>query len=175
MTLTAGSCQSVPYEAPLPVGSSFSNAPLSQREPTLVGQTAPAIRGMDLAGQPFDSDQVTGKVIVLCFWGDWCPPCRSAHEFGRTLTKKYPPLTFEFIGINGDRDPEIARRTVARQAMTWRQVQDHDSKIGQQFGIQSWPMYLVLNPDGLVLCQDSRPSEISQAVDEALRDLSATD
>nr|BFF23403.1 hypothetical protein GCM10025732_13680 [Glycomyces mayteni] len=36
---------------------------------------APRLQGTDLDGNPVDTDEWAGTVLVVNFWGSWCPPC----------------------------------------------------------------------------------------------------
>lgn len=39
--------------------------------------------------QPFDFNQVKGKVVVINFWATWCPPCIAEMESLEKLYKKF--------------------------------------------------------------------------------------
>lgn len=46
-------------------------------------------------------DSMKGKVVVLHFWGTWCPPCRAEYPEFAALSKKYAENSeVEFISVS---------------------------------------------------------------------------
>src|SRR5262249_43538949 len=44
-----------------------------------VGIMSPEIEGLDTNGRPMRLSAFRGNVVVLSFWGDWCPYCRAMY------------------------------------------------------------------------------------------------
>jgi cytochrome c biogenesis protein CcmG/thiol:disulfide interchange protein DsbE len=49
----------------------------------------PKFKLTDLAGHPFTTDQLSGRVVLVEFWATWCPPCRSTLQWLGQLKQKY--------------------------------------------------------------------------------------
>lgn len=63
-------------------------------------QIAP-ISGPDLTGkQTIDVAAYRGKVVVLNFWGSWCPPCRAEADGLEYSWQTYQSSAVQFIGVN---------------------------------------------------------------------------
>lgn len=75
---------------------------------------APQLRGELLNGDRFDSAAWAGEVIVVNFWGSWCPPCRvETPELVRSANA-WRSSGVRFLGVDV-RDERSAARAFARQ------------------------------------------------------------
>ena len=49
-----------------------------------------------------------GKVVIVDFWGTWCPPCRAEIPHFIELQDEFGPKGFQMLGLNyGDEEEEI--------------------------------------------------------------------
>jgi thiol-disulfide isomerase/thioredoxin len=55
----------------------------------LEGKPAPELQLADWIGDSFTLEEMEGKVVVVDFWGTWCPPCRAAIPKNIDLAKKH--------------------------------------------------------------------------------------
>ncbi|HQU42070.1 MAG: hypothetical protein B7Z73_09055 [Planctomycetia bacterium 21-64-5] len=51
--------------------------------------TSLSLRPLTFAGDPLTLDDLAGKVVVLNFWGTWCPPCRDELPHVAELAEHY--------------------------------------------------------------------------------------
>jgi len=91
-----------------------------------------------------------GKVVVLDFWGTWCPPCVAAVPELRDLQKKHAKEPFVLIGVSSDNSEQIVRDFTGRNQMEWTQFWDKDRKIQQLFEVRAWPTYILIDDEGIV-------------------------
>ncbi|HEX9033991.1 MAG TPA: TlpA disulfide reductase family protein [Streptosporangiaceae bacterium] len=61
---------------------------------------APAVSGTTLTGQRFSLGALKGSVVVLNFWGSWCPPCRREAPALAALARHFPAGSVHFVGID---------------------------------------------------------------------------
>ena len=48
-----------------------------------------------------DNSQLSGKVVLINFWGTWCPPCRAEFPHMMKIEQKYGAHEkFEFISVS---------------------------------------------------------------------------
>ncbi len=67
----------------------------------------------DVQGQPLRLADYVGKVVIVDFWGTWCPPCREEIPSLVQLQEKYGPQGLQIIGLNYERGaPASAARKV---------------------------------------------------------------
>jgi len=113
-----------------------------------------------------------GKIVVLDFWGTWCPPCVQAVPSLRDMQKKYAKDPFVLIGVSSDNAEQVVRDFSSRNQMEWLQYWDRDRKIQQMFDIRAWPTYIVIDDEGIVRFRSTsnRPEESARLAD-AIRKL----
>lgn len=68
------------------------------------GETFPfTFEGTDIEGNEQSLEALLGKVVIVDFWGTWCPPCRAEVPSFVELQKKYGDQGFQIIGLNYER------------------------------------------------------------------------
>ncbi len=117
-----------------------------------VGCEAPIVSGEDTDGQLFSLSDYRGKVVMLRFWGDWCPACRAMYPFERELTKAYRGRRFALIGVNSD-GRETCREAQQRNSLAWRSFWDGGTTTGAiatTYQVQDWPRIVIIDAEGVI-------------------------
>jgi thiol-disulfide isomerase/thioredoxin len=137
-----------------------------------VGKRPPAIEGEDVVtGKPLKLDDIKGKVVVLCFWGNWCPPCRALFPHQRVLAKRMEGKPFTFVGINSDKDREKAKAAIAQEQLDWPHFWNgggQDGPIAQLYKVRIWPTIYVLDRQGVIRFRNVTGQALDAAVDRLL-------
>lgn len=117
---------------------------------------APDFSFTSLQGEYITLEDLKGKVVVLDFWGTWCPPCVESVPELRNLHKRYSKeASFVLIGISSDRDEEAWKDFTDKNKMIWPQYRDENRKIQNAFNIRAYPTYIVIDHEGIVRYQSS--------------------
>jgi peroxiredoxin len=90
----------------------------------LSGKQAPEISGPDADGKEIKLSDYRGKVVLVDFWFDECPPCRINHGNERHLVEKFKGRPFIILGVNIDANAATMRRSMKEQQMTWPSIWD---------------------------------------------------
>jgi thiol-disulfide isomerase/thioredoxin len=117
-----------------------------------IGCMAPPTVGEDADGAVFRLTDYRGKVIMLRFWGDWCPACRRMYPFERKLVAKYRNQPFALIGVNSD-SREVCKRAQRESNLMWRSVWDGGTTHGAMstiYRIGQWPTIIVIDAKGRI-------------------------
>ena len=115
---------------------------------------APDFSFTSLQGEYITLDDLKGKVVLLDFWGTWCPPCVESVPELRNLQKKYAKEpSFMLIGISSDNDDQVWRDFTEKNRMIWPQYRDKDRKIQNAFHIRAYPTYIIIDHEGIVRYQ----------------------
>jgi thiol-disulfide isomerase/thioredoxin len=151
------------------VGKIIAN-PRRAREPY-----APDFSFTTADGDYVTVDDLRGKVVVLDFWGTWCPPCVSAVPSLRDLNKKYSKdPNFMMIGIATRDEEDTWRSFIAENKMIWRQVRDESGAVQRAFKVRAFPTYLVIDHEGIMRYRatgagDQREAALEDAVRQNLK------
>lgn len=142
-----------------------------------VGKRPPAIEGVDVVtGKPLKLDDVKGKVVVLCFWGNWCPPCRALFSHQRELAKRLAGKPFAFLGVNSDKDRDKAKEAIGKEQLDWPHFWNGGSQTGpisQLYKVRIWPTIYVLDSQGVIRFRNVTGPTLDDAVDRLLTAMEA--
>jgi cytochrome c biogenesis protein CcmG/thiol:disulfide interchange protein DsbE len=78
---------------------SVINAQRLKQESELIDVPAPNFSLVTLDGEKVTLEQFKGKVVILNFWGTWCPPCRKEIPDFIRMYDKHRKDGLEIIGI----------------------------------------------------------------------------
>ena len=137
-----------------------------------VGKQVPEVTGKDLDGIEFKLSDYRGKVVLLDFWGHWCPPCRAMYGQERDLVEKLGSAPFVLLGVNSDRKLEDARDVVEGEGLTWRHFwngpRGTEGSIASQWNIESWPTVYLIDGDGIIRHKNLLGEDLDRAVENLL-------
>lgn len=140
------------YVKDQPNGGYLENARNMIKDPRRARENfAPDFSFTSLEGEHITLEDLRGKVVLLDFWGTWCPPCVESVPELRNLYKRYSKEgTFMIIGISSDSDEEEWREFTVKNKMVWPQYRDKDRRIQRAFGIHAFPTYILIDHEGIV-------------------------
>jgi peroxiredoxin len=137
-------------------GESVMLTPLAERRPDRAilktGFPAPDFQFVDLEGRTRRLSDFRGKVVLLDFWGVWCPTCvQMAPELVR-IHETYHARGFEIIGVASNDPREKVAAFIAEQHMPWTQTLESDKgPIATLYRVNGWPTSFLVGPDGKFL------------------------
>ncbi|XP_024015390.1 protein SUPPRESSOR OF QUENCHING 1, chloroplastic [Eutrema salsugineum] len=99
-----------------------------------------------------------GKVVILDFWTYCCINCMHVLPDLAFLEKKYKDMPFTVVGVHSakfdnEKDLEAIRNAVLRYEITHPVVNDGDMYMWRELGINSWPTFAVVSPNGKLIAQ----------------------
>jgi thiol-disulfide isomerase/thioredoxin len=112
-------------------------------------------------GQPWEFRQHYGRLVLLDFWGTWCPHCIRAMPQLRELQRRYGASGLEVIGIacEDGNGPEVARRVqeVAQSRnLNYRVLLTENSNrspLVAKFQVRSYPTMILLDENGHIIAR----------------------
>lgn len=143
--------------------------PIRAREPF-----APDFSFTSHERQLVSNASLRGKVVLMDFWGTWCPPCRESVPTLQNLQKKYAGRGFELVSVSSDDDEEVWQTFIAAQKMNWTEYIDLSGEMLERFKIESFPTYIVVDKDGVMRFRQSgfgetTQGELEDAINKALK------
>ncbi len=105
-----------------------------------------------------------GKYVYLDIWATWCAPCKAEIPHLKVLEKEFHGKNIEFVSISVDK-PEAYEtwvQMVKEEELGGVQLyadKNFDSKFITEYGINSIPRFILLDPQGNIVDSDAdRPS-----------------
>ncbi|KAJ9186012.1 hypothetical protein P3X46_005570 [Hevea brasiliensis] len=104
--------------------------------------------------------ELKGKVVVLDFWTYCCINCMHVLPDLEFLEKKYKDMPFTVVGVHSakfdnEKDLEAIRNAVLRYNISHPVVNDGDMNLWRELGINSWPTFAIVGPNGKLIAQIS--------------------
>jgi len=157
------------------VGWTFAN--LSGREGSLPpglrpGDHAPEITGQSTNGKSIALSGFVGKVVLIDFWGTWCPPCRETIPHSKELYHAYEGRPFIILGIGCEEKAEDLKTFVDWAKLPWPNLFD-DGAVAKQWKIDGFPTFVLVNHRGVIVGRwdgADRSNEIDNAIAKAVRE-----
>jgi thiol-disulfide isomerase/thioredoxin len=140
-----------------PKGGYFETARKLAENPRRARENyAPDFSFTSSEGEYITLDDLKGKVVMLDFWGTWCPPCVASVPELRNLYKRYSNNpSFVLIGISSDYEEGVWRDFTSKNQMLWPQYRDRDRHITNIFNIRAFPTYLIIDHEGILRFQST--------------------
>ena len=141
--------------------------------------TVPEVTFATLDGRTIRLHELSGKVVLLDFWATWCAPCRKSLPGLKQLHASLREEPFELVSISADQDRAKLHNFVKSSLMSWPQVWDDKKLLVTTFGVQAYPTYVLIDPQGKIVMEATGwspslekriRSEIAKAVKGSRRD-----
>lgn len=139
---------------------------------------APSFSWKTGAGENASLADYKGKVVMVNFWGTWCPPCRRELPDIVRLREKLGQEDFEVIGIAVNERPPAGvsveqhlANFAAGNGLKYPLLVDNGDLARQYGGIRAVPTTFIINREGNVvsmLVGGKSESQFKAAIDLAL-------
>jgi cytochrome c biogenesis protein CcmG/thiol:disulfide interchange protein DsbE len=113
------------------------------------GDKVPAFSLTTFDGQPVDSSQFAGKVVLLNFWASWCKPCeQEARELEEAYQHYKPGGQVVFLGLAYvDTEPN-SLAYLKKFGITYPNGPDLATKVSQMFRVRGVPETFIIDRSG---------------------------
>ncbi len=115
---------------------------------------APDVTGTSLTGSAIKLSSYRGKVVVLNFWGSWCPPCRGEGPTLAVLDQQYQSKGVAFLGDDVADTPANALAFTRSVGITYPSINDPGYAVVADFSqvapVSDTPTTVVIDKTGHV-------------------------
>ena len=95
--------------------------------------------------------ELRGRVVVLSFWMTDCPPCNVEAPHLQRLHRNYFQQGLRVVGVAPLRGPVTELHSfVRRHEITYPTLVDPGEKVGKQYGLQTYPLTVLVDSKGKV-------------------------
>ena len=125
------------------------------------GEVAPNFVNYLPSGDSIQLADFKGQLVLLDFWGSWCPPCRAESPALVALYHKYHDATFKDIsnfeiisvGIEKNKDRWLA--AIKKDKLNWpyhvSELKRLKSETARLYGVNEIPTKYLINKDGYII------------------------
>jgi thiol-disulfide isomerase/thioredoxin len=153
-------CSSGPNAVDVNNGGEFrfvAATPSGEVIPAAERASAPEFSGTLLGGGTFSSEELSGDVAVLNFWGSWCGPCRVETPEFQEVYADVRDEGVQFLGLNvKETSEQFAQAFVERFGIEFPSLYDPRGEVALAF--RDYPATAI--PSTIVLDRDSRVAAV---------------
>lgn len=131
----------------------------------LLNQQAPEISLPDVNGKMVSLSSFKGKYVLVDFWASWCGPCRAENPKLVAVYQKYKDKNFTILGVSLDEEKDYWLQAIKADNLSWTHVSElkkWESKVVPDYGIESIPYSVLIDPSGKVIATKLRSAELDQ-------------
>jgi peroxiredoxin len=155
------------------------NAMMSTRKQNimnkLVSQAStgiPEIRLPDQKGDTLSLSALKGKVVLLSFWTNNCPPCLMMNREYSNLYKKYSRAVFDVFQVSMDNNKDLWLSSLKEGEINWHSVRE-DAAAGSYYSgvynITQLPTSFLIDREGTIIARDLVGKALEQKVAELIK------
>lgn len=120
-----------------------ANVELARMEP------APVFRLTTMDGKPVTLDSLHGKVVLIDFWGAWCPHCVHDTDYVQSMLDSFDDQHFVLLEVDANDSVTRWKSYIAAHHMKGLQTRDEHEQMQTSFGVTGFPTYVILDGDGV--------------------------
>jgi thiol-disulfide isomerase/thioredoxin len=156
------------------IKSGTASTELSNKEFTDInikeGKKAPDFKLKTVSSENFSLYSITGKYIVLDFWGSWCGGCIAELPRMKEYYNKCKKQ-IEFIGIACNEKSDTWKNSIQSNQLDWIQVineKDLKSDVASMYGIKAFPTKIILDKKKKIIGIFNNGEDFYKKLDELM-------
>ena len=145
----------------------------------LVGQPAPAIRGVDIDRKPVTVETGKGDVVLVVFWASWCVPCAQEMPWLEAANRRFGGNGLRIVGVNVDAPPDSGqdaalpnvRRFLLDFNVNWPNILNGQGEkdLAKAFVVREIPANVLIGRDGKITHLDLNGPRLERAIANDLK------
>lgn len=139
-----------------------------------VGDEAPDFTVNMLDGRTIKLSELRGKVVMVCFWATWCPPCRQelAH-LQEGVIDQFAGKEFVVLPISRGEGRDVVEKFITDNGYKFAVGLDPDQSIYRLYATNFIPRTFIVGKDGKVVYRvagydEKSAEEVNAAIAKAL-------
>lgn len=104
----------------------------------------------DLAGRRHDLGDYAGKVVLVNFWGTWCPPCLKEMPSMQRLKQAMADRPFRILAVNVRQQAADAERFAKALGVDFTILLDAWGQAAREWKVKVYPTSYLIDPEGRI-------------------------
>jgi thiol-disulfide isomerase/thioredoxin len=131
----------------------------SALKPRTSHTTPPPLVLIDLAGKRHSLEEYRGRVVLVNFFGTWCPPCLQEMPSLLVLAAALEDQPFTVLAVDVGDSPARLRQVFGEQRAAFTILLDATQAAARSWRAQAFPTSFVLDPEGRIRYSVEGPVE----------------
>lgn len=140
--------------------------------PPKTGEPAPAFTLYRLEGGQLQfPNDLKGKVVVILFWADWCPPCIREMHLLAPAYAAYQAQGVVILAINQRQDKTTVAKLAQQINASYEFLLDATGEVAHIYGVETLPAGFIIGRQGIIktrISGEATPETFAQAIQGAL-------
>ncbi len=119
-------------------------------KPRMSDPIPPPLVLLDLAGKRHSLEDYRGKVVLVNFFGTWCPPCLQEMPSLLVLASAWSDHPFVVLAVDVGDSPARLRQIFGEQRAAFTILLDSRQTAARSWGALAFPTSFVLDPEGRI-------------------------
>jgi thiol-disulfide isomerase/thioredoxin len=128
-------------------------------KPRTSHRTPPPLTLLDLAGRRHSLEEYRGKVVVINFFGTWCPPCLQEMPSLLLMAEALKDQPFAVLAVDVGDSPARLRQVFGEQRAAFTILLDSARLAARSWQAQAFPTSFVLDTEGRIRYSAQGPIE----------------
>jgi len=142
----------------------FFRTPGIESVRAIEGKPAPELQVRTWRDRAVTLEQLRGDIVVVDFWGTWCPPCVAALPKNESLWKKYRDQGVTFVGVCTENRSEQMDAVAGRNNLSYPLGIDNQDRTAREWGVRFYPTYAIVDHTGIVRAAGLVPGAVENAI-----------
>jgi thiol-disulfide isomerase/thioredoxin len=112
--------------------------------------SSPPLKLNDMQGHSHDLSDYKGKVVLVQFWGTYCPPCRKEMPSMNRLQEKMGETPFAILAVNMGEPEDTVKSFIDEVKPEFTVLLDPDGTSIGDWKIFAAPSNFIVAPDGKI-------------------------
>jgi thiol-disulfide isomerase/thioredoxin len=122
----------------------------SALKPRTAHRIPPPLVLLDLAGKRHSLDDYRGKVVVVNFFGTWCPPCLQEMPSLLLLAEALKDQPFAVLAVDVGDSPARLRQVFGEEKAAFTILLDSTQSVARSWRALAFPTSFVLDTEGRI-------------------------
>ena len=117
--------------------------------PSVKGQPTPAFSLQNLQGSTIHfPEHFKQQVVLISFWADWCPSCKSEMRDFEAMFQKYEQRGLAVLAINMNKERDKAIAFIDDLSLSYEVLLDARGEVAKAYAVSTIPSAFIINRDG---------------------------
>ena len=120
--------------------------------------------------KPLHLEELKGKVVLLEFWGTWCPTCIAMIPHHNELAKKYAAKGLVFVGICDEDESEKMPALAKKHQIQYPIAVDVGNATAHKYKCDSTPDFYLIDRKGILRWPDIETDDVEKGIELLIKE-----